>query len=64
MSQTNQALEVALAAAQQLPLKLQRQLAERLMAATAPEENTIAVYLHRLSPHKQARLADLMDKNN
>ena len=64
MNQSNQALKVALAAARQLPLKLQRQLAERLIAATAPDENTIVVYLQRLSPQKQARLAKLMDKNN
>jgi len=63
-NKSNQALKVTLAAARQLPLKLQRQLAERLIAATAPDENTIVVYLQRLSPQKQARLAKLMDKNN
>ena len=68
MSQINQALEVALAAARQLPLKLQRRLAEQLIAdttdAAAPGENIIAVYLQRLPQQKQARLAKLMDKNN
>jgi len=64
MTQSNQVLKVALAAARQLPLKLQRQLAERLIAATTPDENTIVVCLQRLSPQKQARLAKLMDKNN
>jgi hypothetical protein len=64
MTQNNQALKVALAAAQQLPTKLQKQLAERLMKATAPEKNTVAVYLQRLSLSKQARLTKLMDKNN
>lgn len=64
MTQSTQALKVALAAAQHLPLKLQRQLAERLIAATAPDKNTTVVYLQRLSPQKQARLAKLMDKNN
>jgi hypothetical protein len=64
MNQSSQALRVALAAAQQLPPTLQKQLAERLIAATASEENTTIVYLRRHSPQKQARLAELMDKNN
>ena len=64
MAQSNQALKVVLAAARQLPLKLQRQLAEQLIAAITPNENTIVVYLQRLSPQKQACLAKLMDKNN
>ena len=64
MNESNRALKVALAAVQQLPLKLQKQLAERLIAVTAADENTIVVYLQQLSPRKQARLAKLMDKNN
>jgi len=64
MTQNNQALKVALAAARQLSLKLQRQLAEQLIAAATPDENTMVVYLQRLSPQKQARLAKLLDKNN
>lgn len=64
MNENDAALNVALAAAKQLPLKLQRQLAERLMRASAPEENTVVVYLRRLPPQKQARLAQLMDKSN
>jgi hypothetical protein len=60
----DQSLSVALAAAQQLPLKLQRQLAEQLITTTAAEENLTVVYLQRLSPRKQARLAELMDKSN
>ena len=64
MTQNNQALKVALAAAQQLPPKLQKQLAERLMRATVPEKNTVVVHLQRLSPQKQVRLTKLMDKNN
>ena len=64
MTQANQALKVALAAAQQLPPKLQKQLAERLITATLPDKHTTVVYLQRLSPQKQARLQKLMDKNN
>ncbi|HEV8711373.1 MAG TPA: hypothetical protein VGX03_00900 [Candidatus Binatia bacterium] len=64
MTQDSQALKVALAAAQQLPPKLQKQLAERLMRATTPDKNTVVVSLQRLSPHKQVRLTKLMDKNN
>lgn len=64
MNQTDQALKVVLAAARQLPPKLQRQLVERLITANLPDENTIVVYFQRLSPQKQARLAKLMDKNN
>jgi hypothetical protein len=63
MTQSNQALKVALAAAQQLPPKLQKQLAEWLMRAAISDKNTVVVYLQRLSPHKQARLTKLMDKN-
>ena len=64
MTQNNQALKVALAAARQLPPKLQQQLAEQLMKATMPDKRTTVVYLQRLSPQKQARLIKLMDKNN
>jgi hypothetical protein len=64
MAQGNQALKAAMAAAQRLPLKLQRQLVERLIAATTLDENTTVVYLRQLSRQKQARLAKLMDKNN
>jgi len=63
MTQNTQALKVALAAVQQLPLKLQHQLAERLMKTVMPDTHTTVVYLQRLSPQKQARLAKLMDKN-
>ncbi len=34
------------------------------MATTVLQENTTVVFLQRLSPQKQARLAELMDKNN
>ncbi len=65
MNHMNQALRVALAAVEQLPIRLQRQLLERLVAASATtEENLVFVYLRRLSAQKQARLAKLMDKNN
>ena len=64
MPQTTQALKVALAAAQQLPPKLQRQLAEQLLLTTMPEKSTVMVYLQRLSLQKQTRLTKLMDKHN
>jgi len=63
MTQNNQAWKVVLAAAQQLPPKLQKQLAERLMKALTLDKNTVAVYLQRLSPQKHVRLTKLMDKN-
>lgn len=53
-----------MAAVEQLPRKQQRQLAERLIATTVLQENTTVVFLRRLSPQKQTRLAELMDKNN
>ena len=64
MTQNYQALKAALAAAQQLPPKLQKQLAERLLRATIPDKHTVVVSLQRLSPQKQARLTKLMDKHN
>ncbi len=60
----DQALKVAMAAVGQLPPKHQRLLVERLVAATVLRENTTVVYLRRLAPEKQARLAALMDKND
>jgi hypothetical protein len=60
----DQALKVALAAVEQLPLKHQKLLVERLVSATVLRENTTVVYLRRLAPEKQIRLAELMDKNN
>ena len=64
MKQNNQALKVALAAAQQLPPQLQRQLAEQLLTFAAPDRHTTLVYLQRLSPQKKSRLEKLMDKHN
>jgi len=64
MVQNHQALKVALAAVQQLPTKLQRQLAEQLLRELTPDKNTVVVSLQRLSPQKQVRLARLMDKHN
>ena len=63
MVQNNQALKVALAAVEQLPINLQRQLAEQVLAATV-EEDLMIVYFQRLSPVSLARLQELMDKNN
>lgn len=63
MAQTNEALRVALSVAKRLPLKLRRELAERLLASAAPEQQSVTVRLRRLPPSKQSRLARLMDKN-
>lgn len=64
MNQHNQALQMALAVAQELPPKLKRELAERMMTTIKSETNLTVVCLERLSPTKQRRLAKLMDKNN
>ncbi|MBI3796635.1 MAG: hypothetical protein HY268_06660 [Deltaproteobacteria bacterium] len=64
MVQNHEALKVALAAVQQLPTKLQQQLAEQLLRELRPEKNTVVVSLQRLSQQKQVRLARLMDKHN
>jgi hypothetical protein len=64
MSQPNQALRNAIAAAERLPLKQQHQLAEQLLAKTSREQQTITVRLRRLPPGEQTYLAELMDKNN
>jgi len=64
MVQNHPALKVALAAVQQLPIKLQQQLAEQLLRELMPEKNTVIVSLQRLSQQKQVRLAKLMDKHN
>lgn len=64
MAQTNEALRVALSAAERLPLRLQRELAERLLASTAPEQKSVTVRLRRLPLSKQSRLAKLLDKNS
>jgi len=64
MTQNTQALKVALAAVQQLPLKLQHQLAERLMKTVMPDTHTTVVYLQRLSPQKQARLESVRKPEN
>lgn len=63
MSQANQALQVALAAAEQLPLEQRRELVEQVLVTTAAEEQ-VAVYLQRLPMATQARFQDLMDKSN
>lgn len=64
MSQANQALKVALAAAEQLPAAQQRQLAEQLLSAVTPEGETLVLHFQRLSAPKQERLQELMDGNN
>ena len=64
MSQANRALTDAIAAAERLPLKLQRHLAEQLLAKTARKHTTVTVRLERLPREQQTRLAELMDKCN
>jgi|GEM_PF-1537469 len=64
MSQVNQALTDAIAAAERLPLKLQRHLAEQLLAKSARKQTTVTVRLERLSHEQHTRLAELMDKCN
>lgn len=64
MSQTSQALTEAIAAVERLPLKLQRELAERLFAKTARERASVTVRLEQLPYEKQTRLAELLDKSN
>jgi len=64
MRPENQAFKMALAAARELPPKLRRQLTRHLLAVDEPQANVTVVYLQRLSPAKQSRLATLMDKSN
>ncbi len=64
MAQSNQALKVALAAVEQLPLSLQRKLAEQVLVSIAGREGTLIVRFQRLPAVKQARMAELMDKND
>lgn len=63
MSQPSQALRAALAAAERLPRRLQRQLAERLLASDQ-EDGAVSVHIRRLPQGRRARLEELMDKNN
>jgi len=63
MAQSNQALKVALAAVEQLPANLQRQLAEQVLSTVASDDLLI-VRLQRLTQAEQSRLQTLMDKNN
>ncbi len=63
MPQRNRALKVALAAVEQLPVNLQRQLAEEVLQNVAAED-VLVVPLQRLAPAENDRLQELMDKNN
>lgn len=63
MSQPSEALTAALAAAERLPRRLQRQLAERLLASDH-EVGVVSVHIRRLPLGRRARLEKLMDKNN
>lgn len=63
MSQPSEALRAALAAAERLPRRLQRQLAERLLASDH-EDGAVSVHIRRLPLDRRARFEELMDKNN
>lgn len=63
MAQTNPALKVALAAAEQLPVELQKELVAQLLLTTTRHEESLLVQLRRLPPTKQSRLTELMDKH-
>lgn len=64
MAQGNQALKVALAAVEKLPVKLRLELAERVMESVRDGEETLLIRFKWLSAKKQARLQELLDKNN
>lgn len=59
-----QTVQEIFAAAERLPLKLRKQLAERLNATTIVEASATVIYLNRFPAEKQARFTLLMDKNN
>ncbi len=63
MARTNQALKVAMAAVEQLPANLQRQLAEQVLTAVSTDE-LLVIPFKRLSQDDNERLQELMDKNN
>lgn len=63
MPKHNQALKVAMAAVEQLPVQLQRQLAEEVLRTVASDDLLI-VPLKRLNAADNERLQKLMDKNN
>ncbi|HXG91620.1 MAG TPA: hypothetical protein VNN73_04535 [Blastocatellia bacterium] len=59
-----QALEVALAAAQKLSRPAQHLLAERLLQGVARQSHTIIVPLQQFDVTTQRRFQELMDRNN
>lgn len=63
-SMSHKALRTVEAGVQPLPRKLQEELAKQLLTANAPDSNTTVLLLRRLTPEKQLRLAQLMDKNS
>ncbi|HMV50445.1 MAG TPA: hypothetical protein PLD20_04675 [Blastocatellia bacterium] len=63
MPQGNQALKVAMAAVEQLPANLQRQLAEQVLQSVGTDD-LLVVRFQRLSPAETKRLQELMDGNN
>jgi len=64
MAQASEALRDALSVAKRLPTSLQRELAERLLAPSLAERNSVTVRIQRLPRSKLTRLTALMDKSN
>src|SRR5262245_27543134 len=64
MSQSSQELKKAMAIVEQLPPTQQKLLVSRLLEKTHPEETALIIYLKRLSPQKQERLEELLEKNS
>ena len=63
MAQINQALKVAWAAVEQLPIELQKELVAKLLLTTTNHEENLIVQLRKLPLAKQSRLTELMDKH-
>ena len=61
MAQPHEKLKAALSVASRLPSKLQRELAERLLTSSAPDQTRVTVFLRKLPQAKQRRLAKLLD---
>lgn len=63
VTETHMAFQDAQVAAQRLPLRLRRELAERLLASIASKQKSVTVHLRTLPRSKQSRLEKLLDKN-
>jgi len=63
-SQSDLPLQIVLTAASQLSEFQRQELIKHLAEKTAPQAGTVLVFLRRLSPEKQRRMLDLMERNN